>query len=468
VISVYDNTAPAANAGEDVYICSPTESITLAANAAIFPGFGTWNITSAQGANGPLTSGTFADINDPLTTISGLEIGIYTLTWTISNGPCGNTTDTMIIQVNDPASPNSSAGPDQWFCENLTDATMAGNVPLFPAVGTWTAISFDPTGTVVDANNPTTEISNIPLNEHLFVWTIDNGACANGITSDTISVYVNDITIASAFAGLDESFCGAPDSLIMTASVAVGLAEGYWTYNDDVFDFTDSTFHNSIVYGFPLGVTTFTWTVDNGACGISSDDVTFTVYDPELPVAYAGENEIICDHDFTPFNLNATAVDPPATAWWTVLEGPIELGDTTMADSYVSTIGEIIVPLIDIGNVIMWTVDNGKCGTTTDTISFILEDCLTIEIPDAFSPNGDGVNDIFFIPNLESYPNHSLKIFNRWGTQVFEAAPYLNDWDGKSYHTITIGEDLPVSTYYYILDLGNGENAFTGFVYLKR
>jgi gliding motility-associated-like protein len=116
----------------------------------------------------------------------------------------------------------------------------------------------------------------------------------------------------------------------------------------------------------------------------------------------------------------------------------------------------------------MWTVDNGKCGITTDTISFILEDCLTIEIPDAFSPNSDGVNDIFFIPNLESYPNHSLKIFNRWGTQVFEAAPYMNDWDGKSLHAATIGEDLPVSTYYYILDLGNGENAFTGFVYLKR
>lgn len=468
VISVYDNTAPAANAGEDVYVCSPSESVTLAANAAVFPGFGTWSITSAQGANGPLTSGTFADMNDPLTTISGLEIGIYTLTWTISNGPCGNTTDTMIIQVNDPASPNASAGPDQWFCENLTDATMAGNVPLFPAVGTWTAISFDPTGTVVDANNPTTEISNIPLNEHLFVWTIDNGACANGITSDTISVYVNDITIAAAYAGEDLSFCGAPDSLIMTASVAVGLAEGYWTYNDDIFDFTDSTFHNSIVYGFPLGVTTFTWTVDNGACGISSDDITFTVYDPELPAAYAGENQIICDHDFTPFNLNATAVDQPATAWWTILEGPIELGDTTMADSYVSTIGEILVPLVDVGNNILWTVNNGACGTTTDTLTFILEDCLTIEIPDAFSPNGDGVNDIFYIPNLESYPNHSLKIFNRWGTQVFEAAPYMNDWDGKSYHAATIGEDLPVSTYYYILDLGNGENAFTGFVYLKR
>ena len=123
---------------------------------------------------------------------------------------------------------------------------------------------------------------------------------------------------------------------------------------------------------------------------------------------------------------------------------------------------------MDVPSEMVWTINNGVCGTTTDTIAFLLEDCLTIEIPDAFSPNGDGTNDFFVIPNFDSYPNHSLKIFNRWGTQIFEAAPYISDWDGTSQHAATIGEHLPVATYYYILDLGNGEDAFTGFVYLKR
>ncbi len=469
VISVYDNTAPAANAGEDIFLCAPESSTVLAANSAVFPGVGSWSIASAQGPNGPLNSGSFSNFNDPQAAISGLEIGIYTLVWTIDNGPCGMpTSDTLIIQINNPLSPNADAGPDQSFCLNFADATMNANVPLFPATGTWTAISFDPTGTITDVNDPATTITSIPLNEHLFVWCIDNGVCANTVSCDTLSIYVNDSTIAAANAGNDIVFCGAPDSLIMQASIAVGLAEGYWNYDDGTYIFSDSTFHESIVYGFQVGENTFTWTVDNGACGISSDEVTFLVYDPGLPAADAGESQAICESKFQPFNLTAIAPDPPATAYWDIISGPILISDTLAADAQVISLGQIEEQLVDVPSTLVWIVDNGLCGITTDTAVYILEDCLTVEVPDAFSPNGDGVNDIFFIPNLESYPRHSLKIFNRWGTQVFEAAPYPNNWDGTSQHPATIGEELPVSTYYYILDLGNGEEAFHGFVYLKR
>jgi gliding motility-associated-like protein len=103
-----------------------------------------------------------------------------------------------------------------------------------------------------------------------------------------------------------------------------------------------------------------------------------------------------------------------------------------------------------------------------DSVNLVLKDCLTLIIPDAFSPNGDGVNDVFFIPNVSSYPNNKLKIFNRWGAEIFQASPYKNDWDGTSHNPATIGDQLPVSTYYYILDLGTGEEAFHGFVYLRR
>lgn len=470
VIAVYDNTAPEANAGEDIFICAPETETPLNANSAIFPGVGTWTIVSAIGPNNTtLTSGTFADVNDPLTTISGLEIGIYTLQWTIDNGPCGEpTTDTVIIQVNDPNSPNANAGPDQEFCLNFADAVMVANVPLFPAIGTWEAISFDPTGTIEDINNPNTTISQIPLNEHLFVWCIDNGACTNGITCDTVSVYVNDATIAAANAGEDLFFCGAPDSLIMQASIAVGLAEGTWTFDENVYDFSNPNLHESIVYGFQNGINTFTWTVDNGACGITSDEIVITVYDPNLPTAEAGESIALCEDKFVPFNLNALAVDPPAIGYWEVIDGPALLDDTLAYDAEVLSMGAIEQELVDVISTLVWTVNNGVCGTTSDSLVLILEDCVTVEIPDAFSPNGDGVNDIFYIPNLESYPNHVLKIFNRWGAEVFEAAPYMNDWDGRSHHPATLGDELPVSTYYYILDLGNGEEAFHGFVYLKR
>ena len=91
-------------------------------------------------------------------------------------------------------------------------------------------------------------------------------------------------------------------------------------------------------------------------------------------------------------------------------------------------------------------------------------------IPDVFSPNNDGINDRFVIRGLDRYPNNSLIVINRWGNKVFEAAPYNNDWDGTNQFGITVGgNELPVGTYYYILNLGDtGGREERGFIYLTR
>src|SRR5690606_35215555 len=77
-------------------------------------------------------------------------------------------------------------------------------------------------------------------------------------------------------------------------------------------------------------------------------------------------------------------------------------------------------------NAFIWTVDNGECGVTRDTVVVVLKDCLTLTIPDAFSPNGDGTNDTYVIHNIEYYPENKLVVFNRWGNKVLERAPYNN------------------------------------------
>lgn len=92
-----------------------------------------------------------------------------------------------------------------------------------------------------------------------------------------------------------------------------------------------------------------------------------------------------------------------------------------------------------------------------------------IEPPQAFSPNGDGMNDEFKIIGLEAYPNNTIVIFNRWGNKVFEGTPYLNNWDGTSNLGLRIGGDeLPVGTYFYILNVENSAEVIKGFVYLNR
>ena len=90
-----------------------------------------------------------------------------------------------------------------------------------------------------------------------------------------------------------------------------------------------------------------------------------------------------------------------------------------------------------------------------------------INVPNGFSPNNDGMNDLFVIQGLSKYPANNLKIFNQWGENIFSASPYNNNWDGKQTKGNSMGDQLPEATYFYLLDLGNGE-VLKGYIYLTR
>jgi gliding motility-associated-like protein len=85
------------------------------------------------------------------------------------------------------------------------------------------------------------------------------------------------------------------------------------------------------------------------------------------------------------------------------------------------------------------------------------------EIPNAFSPNGDGIYDTWQIKYLQDYPNSSLEIFNRTGRLVYSSKGNGRAWDGT-----WEGKPVPVATYYYLIQLHNGQPPLSGSVTVIR
>ncbi|MFZ4398922.1 MAG: ice-binding family protein [Bacteroidales bacterium] len=151
----------------------------------------------------------------------------------------------------------------------------------------------------------------------------------------------------------------------------------------------------------------------------------------------------------------------PTSGVWTI--GNLNSGSTEILTitATVNINGSYINTAIISGN----EADNDL----TNNISTITLYPISFFIPEGFSPNGDGINDVFVITGIQNYPKNTFTIFNRWGNKVFEASPYLNNWDGSSKYGLQLGGDaLPTSTYFYLLDLGNSSEVIKGTIYLNR
>lgn len=99
-----------------------------------------------------------------------------------------------------------------------------------------------------------------------------------------------------------------------------------------------------------------------------------------------------------------------------------------------------------------------------------------VEVFNVITPNGDGVHDVLQINGLENFPNNTIRIYNRWGVQVYATNGYNtqgNTFDGTSNGRVTVDVDnkLPVGTYFYILDFEDDSGvtqSLTGYIYLNR
>jgi gliding motility-associated-like protein len=226
--------------------------------------------------------------------------------------------------------------------------------------------------------------------------------------------------------------------------------------------------------------------------------ITYKVVDDEGLSALANLNITV-----TPVNDPPVAVDDNfTTKEHTKLEGNVLSNDYDIKGEALvlntipikaPTHGSLILiasgdfiyqPIIDfVGNdtFTYQVCDNGVpplCSTATATIVITKNDTCEVVVPNAFTPNGDGIHDYLKIRCLYKYDNSEMQIFNRNGNLLFKKEHYGNldfwgseeqaYWNGRSENKWNLTSDgLPVGTYYYILKLGDGK-VLTGFIFLGK
>jgi len=108
------------------------------------------------------------------------------------------------------------------------------------------------------------------------------------------------------------------------------------------------------------------------------------------------------------------------------------------------------------------------CATAQVVITVNQVELDNFEVLEGYSPNGDGVNDKFTIDWLYRFEKVSFEIFNRWGNVVYRQDRYDNNWNGYSNVGLTIGKELPVGTYYYVINIKDIGVSLNGYIYLNR
>lgn len=315
-ITVY-HTPTVANAGPNQTVCAATTN--LAGNVATF-GTGTWAVVSGTGiVNTP---------NSPTSQLSNLTAGqSTTLTWTISNGPCAVSRDTVVIS-RDVVPTVANAGLNQNVCADTINLT--GNAPTV-GTGTWTRPSGF--GSIQFPNNPTSLVTGLGVGTNVFVWTITNGVCP--ASRDTV-VFVRDALSPTALAGPDKLICDSTTTL--TGNIP-SVGSGVWSILNGSGTVTNPSSPNSSLTGIGVGTTVLVWTITNGTCPPSRDTILVTRSPIPAAPTVTGPQSVCYGSSVT--LTAATLAANPSIVWWDAPAGGNALsgGSTYTSPPLTSSIG---------------------------------------------------------------------------------------------------------------------------------
>jgi len=280
-------------------------------------------------------------------------------------------------------------------------------------------------------SNNTTLMISIPGN---YVLLVTDGA-NNCVNTDTVLITENTNPPTSAFFDIESPSCNdTEDGIIEVLEVVGGTAPYQYSIEEDTPELT-TVFSDLAPNTYLLSIT------DNLACRW---DTTIILSQPEMiQASIEVSDDNLETGELAIFNVLTSIPDEDIVSieWL-----PINLFDCFNCD-------EVSASFLN--------------NTTVEVIITDINDCegfasIDIEValaatPNAITPNGDGSNDFFIVPQIErepdAFPDSELIIFNRWGDVLFQISPYDNNWDGRN----NKGESLVEGTYYYVLRLDTRE-----------
>jgi gliding motility-associated-like protein len=439
--------------------------------------------------------------------VTGMNAGTTTITYTLSNGACNSSVSASVTVLNSPATPVITAASPTTVCPGETVTLFSSNAPNYQ----WN--SGQQTNGIVVTQSGTYDVT----------VTGSNG-CA--VTSLPITVTIGDDVAPIIVAPLNVNV--NPN----LGCTAVGVALGTPVVSDNC---TVASVTNNAPGLFPIGTTTVTWTVTDGAGNTATATQLVNVVDQIAPEATAPANVTVNTNNFcdaTGVNLgtpeatdNCTIAsivnDAPASfpigttvVTWTITDATGNFTTVTQNVTVVDTEAPVVVlqsaavqlDANGVGVLTFGDIDNGSsdnCGIAEVSIDQTTFDCgqvgfntvtVTItdnsgnqseaqviinviasdacggadvagpQVPDAFTPNGNSINDTWVIPGLEGYNTKEMAVYSRYGTLVYYSGAYANDWDGT---LMGNGVAVPDGTYYYTLTLDGGKQ-LSGYVYINR
>ncbi len=198
----------------------------------------------------------------------------------------------------------------------------------------------------------------------------------------------------------------------------------------------------------PVGTLTLTAKLVDGSTLVSTDQVSVAVMDH--PTASAGD-DITLPFPTSFVQLNGAGVSADGsevTYSWEIISGP---GEALFSDK--NSNSPMLDNLAEGTYIVELTVTDIHGGKAKDQLQIQVSgsDTQASSIPRYFTPNDDGINDIWEWPDIEKYANSPLTIFDPAGQKIYEAESYNNTWDG----TVS-GKPLQPGAYYYVIHSKGG------------